>query len=253
MSLIYSTSTASGRKASNLYIGGKDEAKDKKFLQRCGITHILNATPMKQTNIKAGVPNYFENNPKMKIKYKRIPLLDAPTSNLLEYADAAVQFISSGLHHGSVLVHCQRGVSRSVSFVSFFLMRHKSLKMSMDDAMKMIKEKRSIANPIDAFVEQIKQYEKKCNKIHGNHKHKSSTISTKTFSTSESNEKRARENFGDNGEHSFKKRQIVIGPTMPSSLRKANDRPHKKVETENVLIKQKRPPIGPAMPPDWEK
>ena len=71
----------------------------------------------------AGVPNYFENSSGSKIKYKRISVYDASTSDLLSYADEIVQFISNGLHHGSVLVHCQRGASRSATSVIMFLMR----------------------------------------------------------------------------------------------------------------------------------
>lgn len=70
---------------------------------------------------QAGVPNYFEKTPGF--VYKRIPVYDAATSNLLEYADKAVAFIANGLHHASVLVHCQKGISRSATVVLFFLMR----------------------------------------------------------------------------------------------------------------------------------
>jgi hypothetical protein len=84
---------------------------------------ILNVTPAKEQGITAGIPNYFENASTSKIRYKRIPVYDASTSNLLSYADEMVEFISNGLHHGGVLVHCQKGVSRSATAVVMFLMR----------------------------------------------------------------------------------------------------------------------------------
>ena len=64
---------------------------------------ILNVTPAKEAGITAGVPNFFENTSGCKIKYKRIAVYDASTSDLLSYADEIVQFIGNGLHHGSVL------------------------------------------------------------------------------------------------------------------------------------------------------
>jgi protein-tyrosine phosphatase len=77
--------------------------------------------------LKAGVPNYFESSGVY--TYKRIPVLDASTSSsdLLDKADEIVDFIASGLCHGSVLVHCQRGVSRSTTAVVMYLMRYVNL------------------------------------------------------------------------------------------------------------------------------
>ncbi len=86
-------------------------------------SRILNVTPAKEQGITAGIPNYFENASNSKIRYKRIPVYDASTSNLLSHADEIVEFISNGLHHGGVLVHCQKGVSRSATAVVMFLMR----------------------------------------------------------------------------------------------------------------------------------
>jgi len=86
-------------------------------------SRILNVTPAKEQGITAGIPNYFENSSSSKIRYKRIPVYDASTSNLLSHADEMVEFISNGLHHGGVLVHCQKGVSRSATAVVMFLMR----------------------------------------------------------------------------------------------------------------------------------
>ena len=90
-------------------------------------THALkkrNATPGKESNIQAGVPNFFEKS-KRGFTYKRINVYDTPSSatQLEEFAPSIVKFISNGLFHGSVLVHCQHGVSRSTTCVLFYLMR----------------------------------------------------------------------------------------------------------------------------------
>lgn len=92
--------------------------------------------------------------------YKRINVYDAPTSDLLIHADDVVKFISSGLCHGNVLVHCQLGVSRSTTCVAFFLLRKAG--MTLKDAMAVLQEKRPEAQPIPKFMEQLNDYEVKC-------------------------------------------------------------------------------------------
>jgi protein-tyrosine phosphatase len=103
-------------------VGGKTDAKNKQKLLDRGITHILNVTPAKEASIQAGVPNYFE---RESFVYKRIPVYDSSSSvsAMLDAANEICTFIATGLCHGSVLVHCQRGVSRSVTAVLLFLLR----------------------------------------------------------------------------------------------------------------------------------
>jgi protein-tyrosine phosphatase len=122
MSLIYTHPTS----RNSLYLGGKDDAKSLSKLQQRNVRRVLNVTPAKEAGITAGVPNYFEGKAGpggYKIQYKRIGVYDASTSDMLSHADEIVNFISNGLHHGSVLVHCQRGVSRSATAVIMFLIR----------------------------------------------------------------------------------------------------------------------------------
>ena len=123
MSLIYTQTTT----RNNLYLGGKEDAKSLTKLQQRNVRRILNITPAKEAGITAGVPNFFEGNKigpaGFTIQYKRISVYDASTSDLLPHADEIVNFISNGLHHGSVLVHWQRGVSRSATAVMMFLIR----------------------------------------------------------------------------------------------------------------------------------
>eukprot|EP00559_Dactyliosolen_fragilissimus_P007708 CAMPEP_0184858882 /NCGR_PEP_ID=MMETSP0580-20130426/3911_1 /TAXON_ID=1118495 /ORGANISM="Dactyliosolen fragilissimus" /LENGTH=235 /DNA_ID=CAMNT_0027355223 /DNA_START=340 /DNA_END=1047 /DNA_ORIENTATION=+ len=110
--------------------------------------------------LKSGVPNYFESS--THFTYRRIPVYDAATSDLLSVADSIVAFISGALHHGSVLVHCQRGISRSSTCVIFFLM--KKVSMPLDEALSLCRKRRTnvFVEPIPAFMKQLRMYEKKC-------------------------------------------------------------------------------------------
>lgn len=143
MSLVTTFDISHGIRHS-IYIGGKVDAKDyDKLVYRWKITHILNVTPPKEANIIAGVPNYFEkkritlNQQQQRLKassssssssfsfvYERIPIYDSSTSvsQLHNYKDTIVNFITRGLCHGNVLIHCQHGISRSTTCVILYLL-----------------------------------------------------------------------------------------------------------------------------------
>lgn len=121
MSLIYQSEVMVHGQRPGLYLGGKSDAKNKERLLARNVTHILNVTPAKEVSIQAGVPCYFEGT----FSYKRVAVYDAPMSvaDFLTAADSIVAFVAKALHHGSCLVHCKRGVSRSTTAVLFYLMR----------------------------------------------------------------------------------------------------------------------------------
>mmetsp|Transcript_47251 Transcript_47251/g.70316 ORF Transcript_47251/g.70316 Transcript_47251/m.70316 type:complete len:194 (-) Transcript_47251:156-737(-) len=176
---------------------------------------------------QAGVANFFEKGGRF--VYKRIPVYDNGTSNLLDYANEAVKFVSAGLCHGSVLVHCQHGVSRSCTIAAFFLMRKAHL--SLDEAMSVIKENRPEVDPIPAFRSQLGIYEAKCKKegwIHPGSK------ATKVPSTRDKRKRAqgpepAEKKLSDHGRDSEKQ----IGPGLPPG--------YASVPRDRI--------IGPAMPP----
>ena len=87
-------------------------------------------------------------------------MYDASTTNLKSYAPEIVAFISKGLNYGSVLVHCQRGVSRSATAVLFYLMHEAG--MVLEDALEVCRRRRDCVNPIPAFLSQLKEYEVEC-------------------------------------------------------------------------------------------
>ena len=66
---------------------------------------------------EAGCPNFFEGRTPPLFSYKRIPIFDNRGEDILQYMEGAISFIEQSKHYGSVLVHCNKGVSRSASFV----------------------------------------------------------------------------------------------------------------------------------------
>lgn len=197
-------------------------------------------TPAKEAGITAGVPNYFENSSGCKIKYKRIPVYDASTSDLLSYADEIVQFISNGLHHGSVLVHCQRGVSRSATSVIMFLMRKAN--MTMNQALRLCQRRRPMADPIPAFLEQLRSYERECRSWG----HLTSTDESK------SDDKKITKAGPTKSVSEKKEGNVMAGPIV-GEKRKTDDNDsgdgEKKRRTVVGPIGPPKGPIGPAMGP----
>ena len=67
---------------------------------------------------------------------------------------------------GKALVHCMKGVSRSVSICAAYLMRYKELvrhcnnEFGADEVVSYIRERRPFVKPNKGFIAQLLQYEK---------------------------------------------------------------------------------------------
>jgi protein-tyrosine phosphatase len=132
-----STTTATTRRP-GIYIGDKKDAKNYQQLVQRNITFILNVTPPKEAGYKMGVPNYFESSTSSSsstpsgattgtFHYLRIPIYDSAIS-LTQLYDSIPQictFINQAIlyHQSSILIHCQRGVSRSVTVAILYMIR----------------------------------------------------------------------------------------------------------------------------------
>ena len=204
-----------------------------KFSRLSIFSRILNITPAKEQGITAGVPNYFENN--SNIIYKRISVYDSPTTDLLNHADAIVSFISNALHHGSVLVHCQRGASRSATAVIMFLMNKTN--MTLKQALSMCQRRRVEVCPIPAFIEQLEAYEKECREcgyLTAIDDDAEAKVETAAVADATEDSKRP----GCPNDDTKVKKRAAIGPSRPPSSTTAGEQRKKKARV-----------IGPSRPP----
>lgn len=129
-----------------LYLGSYRNASDKTDLKRLGINYVLNCA----------IECFSHYN--KEIRYKHLKLNDLPTFNILPFLDRAVEFLQEAKDSGgSVLVHCQMGISRSTSCVMAYLIK----KMNYDTlgALEFIRKKRKIVCPNYGFLEQLLTYE----------------------------------------------------------------------------------------------
>jgi hypothetical protein len=82
---------------------------------------------------------------------------DSADQNIMDaFADAHAFIDEAIAGGGKVLVHCMMGQSRSVSMVVSYMMRKEHI--TEEEALARIREQRSDAKPIDAFLKQLALY-----------------------------------------------------------------------------------------------
>jgi len=116
----------------NLFLGNYKSAIDREFMDKKGITLIINVTkdvPIPFTNIR----NY------------RIPLddySDTDNNNILSrHLNIVLPMIYNELMNGGkVFVHCMAGINRSASVIVAYLIKYKRL--NMNDAIHFVISKR---------------------------------------------------------------------------------------------------------------
>lgn len=83
-----------------------------------------------------------------------VPVSDQPSSDLLGYFDSCVRFIKEGIDsNGTVLVHCEHGVSRSPTVVVAYLMWKECVPLKV--AMEVVVGKKPDVRPNAGFMEQL--------------------------------------------------------------------------------------------------
>ena len=145
--------------STRLYIGSLACAMDENLLRDNGITHVLTVGKgLVSDDAEDGftIPSQF------KVHRAVLHLSDNAQERLVDDAlVAALKFIDEGLtwnnHTGGVLVHCEKGLSRSPSVVCAYLMTRQ--KLSMEEVFDMIRTSRPQIRPNINFALQLRGLE----------------------------------------------------------------------------------------------
>ncbi|KAM6435213.1 dual specificity protein phosphatase 10-like isoform 1-T4 [Liasis olivaceus] len=131
-----------------LFLGNEKDAQNLEKMLHLNVGHVLNVT--------THLPLYHADSGRL--RYKRLPATDSNRQDLRQYFEEAFEFIEEAHQSGKgVLIHCQAGVSRSATIVIAYLMKHTL--MTMGDAYKYVKGRRSVISPNLNFMGQLLQFE----------------------------------------------------------------------------------------------
>lgn len=133
-----------------LHIGSQDAAADWNLLQSLAVTHVVNAAA-------STVPNFYEDRG---LTYLALEMLDLPDFTLTRATiDTVCDFIDEALSSGgSVLVHCNAGISRSSALVLAFLIVRRG--MDLFRALAKARDVRPVVRPNDGFLRQLRDLQK---------------------------------------------------------------------------------------------
>jgi len=134
----------------HLFLGSALHAANREILQRLGITAII--------NVSKNCRNNFED----LFIYKKIPVDDSFNEDISSYFADTSNFIESiQQQNGKILVHCNAGMSRSVTICLAYLI--KVDRLSLDDAYEFIKQRKSNISPNFNFLGQLLRLESSTN------------------------------------------------------------------------------------------
>jgi hypothetical protein len=135
----------------NLYLGDEYAGADENFLKEKNITAI--ATVMQEPHPFSSDKKYVD------FRFHHIPILDKTNVNIIEYIPEFIKFMEECYAENRIVyIHCQMGISRSVSFVIAYIMQKENKKLN--DAFKFVKDRRPQADPNFGFMCQLMTYEK---------------------------------------------------------------------------------------------
>jgi len=134
-----------------LFLGSQEDVLSTKVMQDLQITHVINVSCHGER-----APFIDENDDE---HFLRIPVNDCLNAQLSPFFDRSFAFIEKARqNNGKVFIHCLAGISRSPALAVAYVMRH--LKLSVDDAYRYIKVRRSHISPNFNFLGQLSEYER---------------------------------------------------------------------------------------------
>lgn len=128
-----------------LYIGSAHARRDEKELADKGISRILDLSGLDDLPAREGVV--------------KLAIADTPDADLRPVIDKCLALIREAkAKHERCLVHCNQGISRSAAIVLAYLIADCSL--SLHEAFRLLKEKRSVIMPNTGFLTTLIEIEK---------------------------------------------------------------------------------------------
>lgn len=116
-------------------------------IKKNGISHIVNVTTDLANMDFPGVT------------VRRYAAVDEPSQDLKQYFHPAADYIHDTIKSGGkVVVHCMAGVSRSTSIVLAYLVKYRN--MTLREAFKLVRDRRSIVHPNVGFIRQLIDFER---------------------------------------------------------------------------------------------
>lgn len=137
---------------SGLFVGSARAANDLTMLRRKRIDAVLSAG----TKFTADM---YTRHRDVVAEHLVVKARDVPEQNLLAFWNDTNAWLARHLDErgARVLVHCQKGMSRSASIAAAFLIAHRN--MSLDDALRTLKSRRAIVAPNRGFLRQLRFFE----------------------------------------------------------------------------------------------
>ena len=126
----------------NLFLSSYSCAESSIVMEQLKIKCIVNCTN--------DLANVFDGKG---IQYYRVPIDDSLNDTILPYVNDAIDFIDTNIH-SPLLIHCQRGQSRSSSIVIAYLMKKYS--WNYQTAYSFVRQSRPVS-PNTSFISQLNQ------------------------------------------------------------------------------------------------
>ncbi|KAK2164388.1 hypothetical protein LSH36_64g00017 [Paralvinella palmiformis] len=135
-----------------LYLGSYWNAKHVLYLQKLGITHVLNCAATPRTD--DGNPYHPDTGI---THYMTIFAQDVETYDMLQHVERAIAFIDEARRKGGkIFVHCVMGVNRSGFIVAAYLIG--ALKIPLMTTVRLLKDKRGTVLYNAGFQKQLVYY-----------------------------------------------------------------------------------------------
>jgi predicted protein tyrosine phosphatase len=135
-----------------LFLSSVDCLEDIDFFKENKITHVL--------SVLKDAPTITDKFPD--VKQLIISINDSPIENIRSHFDAVFAFINDVKNQQTkMLVHCEKGISRSASMVIAWLLHEQhgqQLPVNYFDTLKALQKKRTAISPNAGFAQQLKDF-----------------------------------------------------------------------------------------------